>query len=61
MNIKFRTHLELAEGNLVRPDVIVHLPTNKDIIIDSKLSLNSYVDYFNSEDEIEKKSQFLGL
>jgi DNA recombination protein RmuC len=43
-----------SEGNRLRPDVIVHLPTNKDIIIDSKLSLNSYVDYFNSEDENEK-------
>jgi len=39
----------------VRPDVIVHLPSNKDIIIDSKLSLNSYIDYANSEDENDKK------
>ncbi|GAB1466809.1 hypothetical protein MASR2M54_23090 [Aliarcobacter cryaerophilus] len=58
---KVQNSFRTSEGNLVRPDVIVHLPTNKDIIIDSKLSLNSYVDYFNSEDEIEKKSQFLSL
>ena len=58
---KVQNSFRTSEGNLVRPDVIVHLPTNKDIIIDSKLSLNSYVDYFNSEDEIEKKESISSL
>ena len=58
---KVQNSFRTSEGNLVRPDVIVHLPTNKDIIIDSKLSLNSYVDYFNSEDEIEKKESISRL
>jgi len=34
-----------------RPDVIVHLPDNKDIIIDSKVSLNAYSNYLEKNDE----------
>ncbi|NRA60129.1 MAG: DNA recombination protein RmuC [Psychrobium sp.] len=36
-------------GKAFRPDVIVHLPDDKDIIIDSKVSLTSYERYFNCE------------
>ncbi|WP_404317540.1 DNA recombination protein RmuC [Malaciobacter canalis] len=39
------------EGKRLRPDVIVHLPLQKDIIIDSKVSLNSYINYTQAEDE----------
>lgn len=40
-------------GNRLRPDVIVHLPDEKDIIIDSKLSLNAY-EKFHTCDPIEQ-------
>ncbi|MCP4969589.1 MAG: DNA recombination protein RmuC [Arcobacter sp.] len=33
------------DGKRLRPDVIVHLPQNKDIVIDSKVSLTSYLKY----------------
>lgn len=42
------------EGSLKQPDVIVHLPENKDIVIDSKVSLKAYETYFNSESEISQ-------
>ncbi len=38
------------EGKRLRPDVIVHLPQDKDIVIDSKVSLNAYLKYIESED-----------
>jgi len=38
------------------PDVVVHLPGGKDIIIDSKVSLVAYARYFEVESE-EEKSQ----
>ncbi|NKF50358.1 DNA recombination protein RmuC [Shewanella sp. WXL01] len=37
-------------GKRFKPDVIVHLPNDKDVVIDAKLSLSAYERYFNSED-----------
>ena len=42
------------EGKRLRPDVIVHLPSKKDIILDSKVSLNSYLAYCKSENKDEQ-------
>jgi DNA recombination protein RmuC len=42
-------------GKRLRPDVIVHLPEKKDIVIDSKVSLNGYLKYIESENEEDKK------
>ncbi|RXJ60177.1 DNA recombination protein RmuC [Candidatus Marinarcus aquaticus] len=39
----------------LRPDVILHLPENKDIIIDSKVSLNAYVQHVNAETKQEQE------
>ena len=44
-----------------RPDVIVHLPNNKDIIIDAKTSLNTYTEYINTEDKIFLKEHIKNL
>lgn len=41
-------------GQRLISDAIVHYPDGKDCIIDSKVSLNDYVDYCNAEDEDEK-------
>ena len=45
-------------GKRFQPDVIINLPENKSIIIDSKVSLIGYEKYVSSEDENEKQ---LGL
>ena len=38
-----------------KPDFILHLPNGKHLIIDSKVSLTAYVNYFNTSDPDEKK------
>jgi DNA recombination protein RmuC len=43
------------DGSLLRPDVIIKLPENKHMIIDSKASLNAYEMYSSAEDETEKQ------
>ena len=43
------------EGKLKKPDFIINLPENKHLIIDSKVSLTAYVEYYNAEDEITEQ------
>jgi len=38
------------------PDCIINIPGNRQIIIDSKVTLNSYQKYFNASDNEEKKN-----
>jgi len=42
-------------GKKLRPDVIIKLPDQKSIIIDSKVSLVAYEKYSSSENEVEKE------
>ncbi|WP_228156442.1 DNA recombination protein RmuC [Arcobacter caeni] len=44
------------DGRRLKPDVIVHLPSKKDIIIDSKVSLNSYLAYCKTDDKTHKEN-----
>ena len=46
--------LRNEEGRRFRPDVVVRLPDNKNIVIDSKVSLVSYDKYLNTDDDEEK-------
>lgn len=43
------------EGKLKKPDFIINLPDNKHLIIDSKVSLTAYVEYYNAEDELTEQ------
>ena len=42
------------EGKRVLPDVVIHLPDNKKMIVDSKVSLTAYEQFVNTEDETQK-------
>ena len=44
-----------GENRLLKPDVIVYLPENKNIVIDSKVSLYAYEQYFSANTEKEQE------
>ncbi|MDG6773945.1 DNA recombination protein RmuC [Thiomicrorhabdus sp. ZW0627] len=44
------------EGKRQRPDVVINLPDNKHIVIDSKVSLLHYEKALNSDSEVEKQT-----
>ncbi len=46
--------LDTEEGRL-RPDAIVHVPGQKKLVIDAKVSLNAYQAAFESSDDAERK------
>ncbi|MCL7420015.1 MAG: DNA recombination protein RmuC [Methylobacter sp.] len=54
--IEYETQGAFRDGDnrLFKPDVIIRLPEDKDIIIDSKVSLLAYERYCASEDEQER-------
>lgn len=46
------------EGAKLRPDVILHLDQQREVIIDSKVSMTAFMDYVNAENE-EDREKFL--
>lgn len=52
-DIDYRREVSFTtEAGRFRPDVIVYLPQEKHLVIDAKVSLNAYMRYVNSDDEI---------
>ncbi|MEQ5834292.1 DNA recombination protein RmuC [Marinobacter sp. NFXS9] len=45
-----------AEGQLLRPDVVVHLPDKRNLIVDSKVSLLAYQEWVTAEDDDARES-----
>lgn len=50
-----------GNGERLKPDVIINLPDNKHIIIDSKVSLTAYERYCNEIDELSRQAQLKEL
>ncbi len=42
------------DGNAKRPDFIIQLPDNKQLIVDSKVSLSAFERYFNTDDPSQR-------
>jgi DNA recombination protein RmuC len=47
--------LKSESGSTRKPDVVVRLPKEKDVIVDSKISLTSYEQYFACETDEDRK------
>lgn len=61
-DIHYRKQENLKDnhGNTLRPDYILNLPEDKNLVVDSKVSLVAYEQYFNEEDE-QKKADYLKI
>lgn len=44
-----------ADDRRMIPDFILHFPNNRDVIVDSKVSLQAYEQYVNAESEMERE------
>lgn len=56
-NVEYRVQETLGreDGGNARLDIILDLPDDRHLIIDSKVSLNSYTDYCNTDSEEERR------
>jgi len=53
-----QTSYKTEDGSNVRPDFVINLPESKNFIIDSKVSLTAYENYYNEVNE-DKKAVYL--
>jgi len=58
--IEYETQMSFRDeaNRIQRPDVIVHLPEERDVVIDSKVSLSAWEAYVNCEEE-EQQEKYL--
>lgn len=44
------------DGSRAQPDVVIHLPEDRHLVVDAKVSLTAYEDYVTAEDEGERNA-----
>ena len=52
---------KIDEGNNLRPDVVIFLPENRNIIIDAKVPMKDWYQYQNSDNSKEKESSIINF
>ena len=50
-----KTILEEEQGKRMVPDVVLHFPDKRDVVIDSKMSMKAFEDYHNASTENDKE------
>ncbi|MDX1574402.1 MAG: DNA recombination protein RmuC [Methylophaga sp.] len=51
-----QTHTHTETGS-IRPDMIVHLPENRDIVVDAKTPLDAYLSAIQAKDDVTRKTE----
>ena len=46
-----------SEGSRLQPDVVIHLPENRHLVVDSKVSITAYTRYVQADDEATKEKE----
>ncbi len=44
------------DGSRAQPDVVIHLPEGKHLVVDSKVSLTAYEEYSNADNEVAREA-----
>lgn len=52
---------KIDDGNNLRPDVVIFLPENRNIIIDAKVPMKDWYQYQNSDNSKEKESSIINF
>lgn len=50
-----QTNIKGNQNSNLRPDVILHFPDERDVIIDAKVSLSAFIDYIETDDDPSKE------
>ena len=51
-----QVNLTQTDGKRLQPDVVIHMPENKDVVVDAKVTLVAYERYQNAEDDAQRSS-----